>query len=201
MKKLFRLFLGGVGLLTLCLIVTAIFGPSVDDEQVVTTSEPTPIVEQVEIVKPTLAILLPTEKPKAVPVEDDADEYEYLTFVEYAAEQWVEAMDELSALLFDAADDTRLFDDNDWRSEVAVTLAVFKTVDDAILYYSPVPVKYAFVHAFLINAALEYGLMVDKLSQGIDYRDVNLIEEAAEHIENGTYAILEANAALERLSD
>lgn len=142
------------------------------------TSEPTATPEPTDTPLPTAA---PTETAES---NLSIEEQEYATQIANASLEYADWLRQLSDLSLDAgADPTLLFDD-DWTTDLGITLGLLQITSEQMANVEPVPGRFKVIDNYMEQIHAETKLLVKNYASGVDNIDVDLITAANQNMNN-----------------
>ena len=192
-KNVLYLIALGTGLMSLGCVLVAIMASFTVPAEPEPTSE---IVAQVELATsepvqlPTEApaAVVPSETPVLVPSEtrtpiptEDAALTAYALAVGEIGDVWIDGLETIADLMFEAVNDMTLMGDEDWKNEVTGVLIEIVIASWDLRELDP-PRDMQMTHDYLITAAWEMDLMAGYLEEGIEELNGVKIGQATEAI-------------------
>lgn len=174
----------GVTLLILIgIFIMTLFIPDSGNEPAATDLEPTAIVATVTQ-SPTNTVIPPTNTPEATATHENT-EYErlYVRMVRSTGQSIGGSMGQIGTLLGELADDESLLYSDEYRIELAASIANVEIQSEKILEYEPVPARFEAFHEGYSRVAELLLEAMDEVVYGIDNVDVDAINRATELME------------------
>lgn len=155
---------------------------------------------------PVPATNTPTPTETAVPATNTPDpgqltdeEETYRDSIVEISAIYINTLSQLGEQLTAAGNDITLMIDDDWKLEVATSLALLLFAGEEARSLDP-PERFEDLHEHWLNAAAHYDLVAEYLADGIDEFDIDKINSANEQMGAGEEDILLAIEEIDRLT-
>lgn len=135
-----------------------------------------------------------TPQPTAQPTQDAYEVYISEKVTAYGVSFFI-----VDEYVQQVANDTSLIFDNDWKTELGISLGLLNARAKEMTELEPSP-KYVNLHSIIVKLADETYLFTDAFAYGIDNFDSAMIEKAGQHLDNMTTLMEEATLETNRIN-